>query len=138
MPLNSHILNSGNINVDIQPVYIVGSDANPTTSTATIAAAGNLSSAIDLQDAKLHALSLSAWTTAAVTFQVSVDGTTYLNLFDTNGEVTVASGNVATGRAIVLNKDTFEGFRYVKVRSGSSATPVAQTAGTTITVYRKS
>lgn len=70
----------------------------------------------------------STWTAANLTFQASYDnGTTYQNLYDDSGnEVTVtvaaASVNVRTDAVYWV------GIEYLKVRSGTSGSPVAQTS----------
>ena len=98
--------------------------------TITTAADG-LSAAIDLQDESLVGIQMdSAWTAAAITFQGSHDGVTYGNLYDSGGtEVTIASGTAQVDRYIPFTTamlDVFKGLRYLKVRSGTSGTPVQQ------------
>lgn len=133
MALKEELVNDANITVGIRPVYGTGKETG--TGVATIAAAASLSDAVDLDNNTAHALVIgSAWVAAAITFQVSLDGTTYHDLYDGSGEVTVASASVGANRAIALDPNTFLGFRYLKVRSGSAATPVAQTGGATVTV----
>lgn len=97
------------------------------TTTATIAASGSLSAAVDLAGCTLCRISMpSAWTTANLTFSVSYDGTTYNDLYDQYGtEVTVTA---AASRTIYLPPSEWAGIRFVKVRSGTSATPVTQEA----------
>jgi len=74
----------------------------------------------------------SSWTAANLTFQASIDGTTYNNLYDYNGsEVTVTA---AASRYIVLDPLTFAGVAGVKIRSGTSGTPVNQGADRTLTL----
>ena len=74
----------------------------------------------------------SAWTAAALTFQASKDGTTYNNLYSDGGvEHTVVAD---ASRHIKIDPQDFAGVQYVKVRSGTSGTPVAQGAARTITL----
>lgn len=112
----------------------------PALAAVSIAAATALSPAVDLAGQRLHRIALpAAWTAAAITFQSSFDGTTWNDLYDGNGEVTLASANVAAGRAIVVDPAVFLGVRFLKVRSGTSASPVAQAAQrdcTLVTVAR--
>lgn len=78
----------------------------------------------------------SAWTAADLTFQISPDNKqNYSSLYDGLG----ASGNeivvrATTSRHIALATDDFEGFSYLKVRSGTQSLPVNQGADRTIGV----
>lgn len=100
------------------------------TATATILSGASLSDAIDLSGRNLTGILLPAtWTTADLTFSVSLDGTTYADLHDAAGEyVAVAAASVFIG----LNIAALMGFRYLKVRSGTSGTPVNQAADRSI------
>lgn len=72
----------------------------------------------------------AAWTAANLTFQVSFDGDTYKDLYDKDGnEVTVTA---AASRYIGLIPSLFAGIRHLKVRSGTSGTPVNQGAARTL------
>lgn len=73
------------------------------------------------------------WTAANLTFQVDPGDGTYRNLYDNLGnEVTVIA---ADDRYIpVDNPNLFAGVHGVKVRSGTSAAPVAQLAERTLRV----
>jgi len=74
----------------------------------------------------------AAWTTANLTLLVSLDGTTYNPLYDKDGvEVTIAA---AASRYIQLFPGDFEGFLYLKLRSGTSGTPVTQAAERVLSV----
>lgn len=101
--------------------------AGRTTATATIASAASLSGAVDLAASALAGLQMpAAWTAANLTFQVSFDGTTYADLYDSLGtEYTVTA---STSRFIALPASDFLGARYLKIRSGTAAVPVAQGA----------
>lgn len=69
----------------------------------------------------------ASWTPASLTFQVSVDGTTFQDLYDEYGsEVTVTA---AASRTIRLTAADWWGVGLsIKVRSGTSAAVVNQTA----------
>jgi hypothetical protein len=100
--------------------------------TATIANGASLSNSLDMQYQPVRRIVMpSAWTAASLTFQVSHDGTTFYNLYDTSGEVTLST--TAANRAIGLTV-TVTGWRYVKVRSGTADTPVNQAAERVFTV----
>lgn len=96
------------------------------TATATIASGQSLSDVIDLSGRNLTGILLpAAWTAADLTFSVSIDGVTYADLYDETGEYALVVGaSVFSG----INIAPLMGFRYLKVRSGTSASPVNQTA----------
>src|SRR5512137_30675 len=75
----------------------------------------------------------SAWDAAHLTFQVSdlIDGT-FVNLYNESG--TEVDITVAVDRAYSLNTSGayLTPFNFVKVRSGTAALPVNQTAARTI------
>ncbi len=105
---------------------VAGAEAQ--TATATIANGQSLSAAINMYDiGALSAIHMpAAWTAADLTFQASADGVTYNNLYnDSGGEYTVTA---AAARAIVVNLADFLGIKFLKIRSGTSAVPVAQGA----------
>lgn len=103
------------------------------TTTATIASAGNLSGAVNLSELVPMAIIMpAAWTAAALTFQASADNSTYNDVYTSGGgEYTVQA---AASRFIVLDLTDFVGMRYLKVRSGTSGTPVAQAAQRVLTL----
>lgn len=78
----------------------------------------------------------AAWTAASITFQVSFDGgITYNDLYDEdNNEITWsgagASKTLLAGGATAL----IGGMTHLKVRSGVTATPVAQAAERSLTL----
>lgn len=105
--------------------------APPGVVNTAIANAQSLTAAIDLDDKRLHRIHFNGWSAAAVSFQVSVDGLTFHDLFDKAGaEVTIPSFTLGTGigRAVVVDPVLFLGARYIKIRSGVSAAAVAQGA----------
>lgn len=106
------------------------SPAPAATATATIASGASLSGAIDLASERLHRINIPAagWTAAGITFQASSDGTNYYDLYDTYGEVALASTSVAASRSVIVDQGTFLGIRYLKIRSGTGAAAVTQAA----------
>lgn len=80
----------------------------------------------------------SAWTAAAITFQVAAAMSNgaispFGNLHDDTGaEVTILAANVAPDRAITISSfmisNGLRPWRYIKIRSGTFVAPVAQTA----------
>lgn len=100
---------------------------------AAIAASGSLSGAVDTGvDHVVGLVMPAAWTTAALTFSVSHDGETYQALYDDAGtEVTIASANAAAARTLCFSASmqlALLPWRYLKVRSGTSGSPVTQAA----------
>lgn len=74
----------------------------------------------------------AAWTAADLTFQVSIDGTNYYNLYDDGGNEVLV--DAAVDRYVALPPTLFAGVLQFKVRSGTSGTPVNQGADRTITI----
>jgi hypothetical protein len=105
----------------------------PTTTTATIDNGASLSGAVNLSGFTLIGIDMPAtWTAANLTLQASVDNSTWDNVFDFLGtEVTITA---AASRFILLNPADFVSVRYLKVRSGTSGTPVNQGGARTITL----
>lgn len=102
------------------------------TRTAVIANGASLSGAVDLGGRKLVAIIMpGTWTAASLTFQGSVDGTNFFNVYDgaTERALTVAA-NYYSALAI----GDWVGFRWLKIRSGTAGTPVNQAAERTLTL----
>ena len=101
--------------------------------TVTIADSASLSSAKELPfgGVLVGVIARTGWTTAGVSFQVSVDGTTYYVLLDPAGaEYTIPA--VVAARYVALDPTMFMGVKYVKVQSGTSASTTAQSGGDTV------
>lgn len=74
----------------------------------------------------------AAWTAAVLTMQMSADDATFNDVYDQSGsEVTIQAG---AARYITLNPADFVGANALKVRSGTTGTPVAQGAERIITL----
>ena len=105
---------------------------------ATIALSGNLSAAVRLPNGHglVGLLMPAAWTAADITVQVSLDNATFYNLYTPDaGEVTILVSAAAT--AIYLLPAEWILANYIKVRSGTAASPVAQAAARSITLVTK-
>lgn len=79
----------------------------------------------------------SGWTTANLSFQVSLDdGATYANLYDETGAEVVIP--VTTSPAVIMlsNRPSYNwrGINRLKVRSGTAALPVNQVSNVTVTL----
>lgn len=96
---------------------------------ATIAAGASLSDVITLSKANVIAIQVPAgWTSASMTFSVSADGITYSDLFDQAGNeyiLPVVAGKYFGGLDVLI----MGSFNYMRIRSGTSASPVNQTSG---------
>lgn len=109
----------------------VGSQAVE-TATVTIANGASLSGAVDLGGRKLVAIDMpAAWTAASLTFQASVDGVTYDDIYD---GATERSLTVAASRYLMQNIGDWVGMRWFRIRSGTAGTPVNQGAARIITL----
>jgi len=98
------------------------------TKVATIAASESLSDSVDLGSGTVFGIIIPAsWTTADLTFQGSVDGTNFYNLFTDDGtEYTVVA---AASRFIAsINYPLYYNLAFLKVRSGTAGSPVNQAA----------
>lgn len=104
--------------------------------TATISNGQAITASIYLRDQPLVAIQMPAsWTTANLTFQGSNDGTTFFDVYNLDGdEYTVTA---AAGRYIVLSPFEFQWARYIKIRSGTTGTPVNQSADRTIVLVTR-
>lgn len=102
--------------------------------TVSIAAGQSLSDAVDLGPFALVAIETDAnWTMAAISFQWSSDGTTWVDPVNVAG-VPVETASVAASKAVLLDPADFASFRWLKVRSGTASSPVAQSSDTTLTL----
>jgi hypothetical protein len=102
--------------------------------TATIANGESLSGAVELQGFKFFSIVMpAAWTTANLTFQGSDDGVTFQDIYMNGAEVveTVIAGKTY---AIDQNILALAAIPYLKIRSGTSASAVAQAAQRSIKV----
>ena len=98
----------------------------------TIASGASLTDAIDLgEDQYICGVVMpAAWTAANLTLQASHNGSDFADLYDQDGsEVEIT---VDIDMFVVLSPDSVWGFRHVKVRSGTTGTPVNQAAERTL------
>jgi hypothetical protein len=129
----------GYIEADAPLALPVQAAVAPGLVTTTIASGQSLSPSIDLGDGRAFALLMpAAWDAAAVTFQISPDGTTWYSYFDAAaGEISIPATSIAAAsRAIVLDPRHFFGVRHLKIRSGIVAAAVNQTAARVVGVLR--
>jgi len=107
----------------------------------TIAAGQSLSGAINLGAERARGIVMpGVWTAAVITFQVSVDGTNFLELLDprpTIGYSSSAGYTVAVSQYVVLDPVIFDGVNIIKIRSGTSGSPVNQIAQAVLNIVTR-
>lgn len=104
--------------------------------TATISNGQAITASIDLRDQPLLAIQMPAsWTTANLTFQGSNDGTNFFDVYNLEGDEYKVTA--AASRYIVLSPFEFQWARYIKIRSGTTSTPVNQSADRTIVLVTR-
>lgn len=108
----------------------------PNSTSVTIASGTALSPAITLGDKQLTGIGMPAgWDAAALTFQVSVDGgTTFLEM---QGAAAVISYAAAANQYVAVDPTLWRGVTTIKVRSGTTGSPVNQTADRILTLLTK-
>jgi len=94
---------------------------------ATIAASASLSGSIDLVAGTPVKIEMPvAWDAADLTFQASSDDVMFNDFYDAAGtEVVVVA---SASRTMKIDPADFVGIRFLKVRSGTSDTPVNQSS----------
>ena len=108
----------------------------PSLPTVTIANGAALSGAVDLVSQNVIGISTpAAWTAASITFAVSQDNATFNPLYYQGAEFTLPEAGAS--RQITIDPTALLPWRYVKVRSGTSGTPVNQGQSTVITLLTK-
>jgi len=104
-----------------------------TDTVATLIANGqSLSPAVNVGGLRLCGIAMPAvWTGSALTFQMSPDGgTSWVDMYDDAGaEFMIIAG---ASRYLMLDPAAFAATQWLKIRSGTSAAPVAQAADRTL------
>ena len=99
---------------------------------APIASGQSISAAINLGGRVPCGFFIPAtWTAAGLTFQGSIDGVTFVDVWDAAAEVSVAA---VVSRYVAVDHATFYGLNYIKVRSGTSAAAVVQAGARVVTI----
>lgn len=119
-------------------LYILASQTGVITRTkaqssydCTITTGQSLSSSVDLTTGRLRSIIFPAGFTAnSITFQASYDNVTFSNVYDEQGiEKEIFS---VANSYVVVTPTTFSGIRYLKVRTGTSASPNVVASNTTM------
>jgi hypothetical protein len=102
----------------------------------TISNGTSLSPAVGLGDGTLVGLAMSAgWDAAGLSFQVSIDGgITWLEMESITAAV---SFTAAASQFIAIDPAIWRGVNHIKVRSGTAASPVLQTAVRALTLITR-
>lgn len=110
---------------------------NLKTIPVTIANTASLSPDVDLEGAGLLRIitpaALAAGTTV-LTFQTSMDGKNFANLYDANGSEYTVQVVANASRSIILPPSDFVAIRFLKLRTGTAASATAQDANRTFTL----
>jgi hypothetical protein len=101
--------------------------------TATILNGASLSQAVSIPGRIVGIIMPAVWTAADLSFQGSIDNVTYQELIDPAGANLSVVGP-AGGEAVANLDLRFEGFPYIKVRSGTAGAPVNQLADRAIQI----
>ncbi len=104
-------------------------------STVSIANGESVSAAVDLEERSLLALIMpAAWTAAALTVEVSHDGTTWIGIvYDSLGVQANVIASPAVSTAYTLDALGLLPYRYMRLRSGTTASAVNQLGARSIT-----
>jgi len=105
--------------------------------TATIQSGSALSAEVALGEKTLCGIYVpSSWTSASITFQVTPDDTNFSELWtDAGSELTLT---VSAGAYTALDPKYWRGITGVKVRSGTSGSPVNQSSTVALTLVTRS
>lgn len=116
-------------------IQLTGS--NVALKTATIPNGTAVSNTVDLgKETLLGYIMPAAWTATGLTFQTSPDGVlTPADVYDATG--TEISHVVAASRVVRVNPADWVGVRFIKIRSGTAASPVNQGAARDIILLTK-
>lgn len=106
-----------------------------TQATVTIANGESLSPALMFgQDFWPVRMSVdAAWDTNVITFQGSYDGTNFFDIDNPEDNSEYQLPSTAASKSHNLKYQNFAGFKALKVRSGTAASPVNQNGATTVT-----
>lgn len=103
--------------------------------TVAIANGASLSGAAEIGAGTLIGIQLPTITSAALSFQGSADGVTYVEVVDSTN--TAVSFTATTGAIYIKAPADLAGVPFIKVRSGTSGAAVNQGAARTITLVVK-
>lgn len=100
-----------------------------------IANGASLSGAVEIGAGTLVGIQLPTLTSAAISFQGSFDGVTYAEVLDASSQAVEITAS--TGASYLQAPADLHGVPFLKVRSGTSGSPVNQGAARTISLIVK-
>ncbi len=106
----------------------------PTQMTITIIAGQNISEAHKVSGKVVGFILPTGWDTAGLSFQAGPTSTTVGDVYDDGVERAIPSAQAVAGRMISLDLNDWLCANFLRIRSGTSAAPVTQTARRDITV----
>lgn len=106
----------------------------PTSVTVSIPAGAAMSERFVVKGKICGLIMPDGWDAADITFQGGQDGTATFNIYDGGAERSIPSAQAVAGRMIPLDLNDWLCVNAIKIRSGTSASPVNQTARRDITV----
>lgn len=106
----------------------------PATVTITIPAGKALSEPFVVKGKVCGLIVPTGWDTAAITFQGGFDRLNVFDLYDGATERTIASAQAVGGRMLSLSLNDWLCANVIRIRSGTSASAVNQTANRDIVV----
>lgn len=104
--------------------------------SATIVNGGSLSSTVGVGGRVIVSVVVPTMNAAALTFQGSHDGVTFFDVYNSDGTTETQIG-ASAGLRMVEAPTALVGLPFVKIRSGTAATPIAQSAERTLRVISK-
>lgn len=108
---------------------------NMAARTATITSGTSLSAAVAVGPHVLVGIGMpAAWDAAGLSFQVSVDGATWLEMASVSAPLAYVA---AAGQFVAVDPALWRGVALIKVRSGTAATPVAQSADRAVSLITR-
>ena len=119
------------------PVSTVSS-ADRVVQDATIAINTSVSDALDMdKNSLLGFIMPSAWTTAGITIEVSTDNSNWFPARDAYGSTVGYISSPVVSNAYSVDVQALLPWRYIRFRSGTTASPVVQTTARTIPIVKR-
>ena len=109
------------------------------TNQVTILSGASVSNVIETMDSSLLGFIMpAAWTTAGLSLEVSMDGTTFApTIYDETNQQTGYWSSIVAGAAYSVSLTGMMAWRYIRFRSGTSASPGTQGADRIITAIMR-
>ncbi len=109
------------------------------TQTITIPSGSSLSDEIDCNSRVIVGfIAPAAWTTAALTIEASTDDVTWVTtLLDATLAAVGSFASITASAGYAVDYTTLMPYRYLRLRSGTSASPVNQGAARAFTVITR-